>query len=246
MAGEHSVFEPGTRNARHNGVAKRRKPAWGMIAALAVAIALLAAAWRWTPLAELATAERILGWTGAVRDTWWAPAVLIAAYTPAAFVMLPRPIVTLAIVLTFGVLPGLAYAAAGVLIAAAATYAAGRYLPRRTLERLAGDALEPAGRLLREHGVLAVFGSNMLPTPPFVVQNMIAGAVRIPLWKFVLGTLIALAPGIAAWTVFGDQIGNLLEDSSKVSYGLAGGAIVLLAAFIFAARRLLARRFQSA
>jgi uncharacterized membrane protein YdjX (TVP38/TMEM64 family) len=225
-------------------VPKKRAPAWGRIAAIAVAIALLAAAWRWTPLAELVSAERILGWTRAVRETWWAPVVLIAAYTPAAFVMLPRPLVTLVIVLTFGVLLGVAYATAGVLLAALATYYAGRTLPRKTVRRLAGDALEPAGKLLREHGVLAVFGSNMLPTPPFVVQNMIAGAVRIPLWKFVLGTFLALVPGMLAWTVFGDQIGTALEDSSKVSYGLVGGALVLLAAFTFAARRFLAKRFQ--
>jgi uncharacterized membrane protein YdjX (TVP38/TMEM64 family) len=111
------------------------------------------------------------------------------------------------------------------------------------VRKLAGDALESAGKLLREHGVLAVFGSNMLPTPPFVVQNMIAGAVRIPLWKFMLGTLLALVPGMLAWTVFGDQARNALEDSSKVSYGLIGGALALLVVFTLVARRFLAKRF---
>jgi phospholipase D1/2 len=221
---------------------KRRGPAWGKIAAILVAAAALAAAWRWTPLAQHVTAENILGWTRTVRDTWWAPAVLIAAYTPAAFVLLPRPVITLVSVMTFGVLLGLVYATTGVLLAAFVTYYAGRVLPKRTLQRLAGDALEPAGKLLREHGVLAVFGSNMLPTPPFVVQNMIAGAVRIALWKFMLGTFLALLPGMLAWTVFGDQINAALEDSAKVSYGLVGGAVVLLAAFTIGARYWLRRK----
>ena len=135
---------------------------------------------RWTPLAEIVTAERILGWTRTVRETWWAPIVLILAYTPAAFVLLPRPLLTLVSVMTFGVLLGLVYATSGVMLAALVTYFAGRRLPKKTLQRLAGDALEPAGKLLREHGVVAVFGANMLPTPPFVVQNMIAGAVKHP------------------------------------------------------------------
>ena len=224
----------------------KRKPAWGKLALILVAAAALAAMWRWTPLAEYITAERILGWTRAVRDTWWAPIVLVAAYTPAAFVLLPRPLITLVSVMTFGVLLGLVYATSGVLLAALVTYYAGRYLPRKTVHRLAGDALEPAGKLLREHGTLAVFGSNMLPTPPFVIQNMIAGAVRIPLWKYMLGTFLALLPGMLAWSVFGDQISTALEDTSKVSYGLILGAIVLLVAFTFLARRFLARRFQSA
>jgi uncharacterized membrane protein YdjX (TVP38/TMEM64 family) len=144
------------------------------------------------------------------------------------------------------VLLGLVYATSGVLIAAAVTYYAGRFLPRNTLRRLAGDALEPAGKLLREHGTLAVFGANMMPTPPFVVQNMIAGAVRIPLWKFVLGTFLALLPGMLAWTVFGDQIGAALDDSAKVSYVLVGGAVVLLVVFTVIARRVLAKRLKAA
>jgi phospholipase D1/2 len=224
----------------------KRGPAWGKLARILLGAAALAAVWRWTPLAEIVTAERILGWTRTVRETWWAPIVLVLAYTPAAFILLPRPLLTLVSVMTFGVLLGLVYATSGVLIAALVTYFAGRLLPKKTLQRLAGDALEPAGKLLREHGVVAVFGSNMLPTPPFVVQNMIAGAVRIALWKFMLGTFLALLPGMLAWTVFGDQINAALEDSSKVSWWLIGGALLLLVAFTFLARRFLAKRFQAA
>ena len=231
------------KKARRSG---KRGPAWGKLALILLAAAALAAVWRWTPLAEIVTAERIVGWTRTVRETWWAPMVLIFAYTPAAFVLLPRPLITLVSVMTFGVLWGLVYATSGVLIAALVTYYAGRLLPKKTLQRLAGDALEPAGKLLREHGVVAVFGSNMLPTPPFVVQNMIAGAVKIALWKFMLGTFLALLPGMLAWTVFGDQINAALEDSSKVSWWLIGGALLLLVAFTFLARRYLAKRFQSA
>jgi phospholipase D1/2 len=224
----------------------KRGPAWGKLALILLGAAALAAAWRWTPLAEIVTAERILGWTRTVRETWWAPIVLVLAYTPAAFILLPRPLLTLVSVMTFGVLLGLAYSTCGVLLAALITYYTGRTVPQKTLQRLAGDALEPAGKLLREHGVMAVFGSNMLPTPPFVVQNMIAGAVRIPLWKFMLGTLLALLPGMLAWTVFGDQINAALDDSANVSWWLIGGAVLLLVAFTFLARRFLAKRLQSA
>jgi uncharacterized membrane protein YdjX (TVP38/TMEM64 family) len=226
-------------------VKRFRKPAWGKLALIAVAIALVAAAWRFTPLAEIVTAENILDVTRAVRERWWAPPVLIAAYTPAAFVLLPRPLLTLVSVMTFGVLLGLTYSTTGVLIAALVTYYAGRYLPRKTVHHLAGDALEPAGKLLREHGVLAVFGANMLPTPPFAVQNMVAGAVRIPLWKYMLGTFLALLPGMLAWTVFGKQIRNALEDTSQVSYWVIGAAAVLLVAFTLLARRFLAKRLQA-
>ena len=228
--------------ARASSRRSARSPAWGKIAAVAVAFGLLAAAWRWTPLAEIATVENVLRWTQAVRGTWWAPIVMVAAYTPGSFLLFPRPVLTLVSVLSFGVLAGLAWATLGVLLAAFVTYWTGRVLKRETVLRIAGDNFQKVSRLLREHGIVAVFGANMLPTPPFAVQNIIAGAARIRLWQFMLGTFLALIPGMLAWSVFGDQLASAMDGSGRVNYGLVGGAALLLVAFTFAARRWLAKR----
>ena len=226
------------------GKSGRRGPAWGKLIAIALVFAALAAAWRWTPLAEIVTVENILRWTRAVRDTWWAPIAMVAIYTPASLVLLPRPLLTLVSVMSFGVLFGLAWATLGVLLAALATYGLGRLMKRDSVRRIAGDNFEKIGKTLREHGTVAVFGANMLPTPPFSVQNIIAGAARIPLWKFMLGTFLALLPGMVAWTVFGDQLAAAMEESGKVNYWLIGAAAVLLVGFTFAARRWLAGRLH--
>ena len=221
---------------------RQRGPAWGKIIAAVLVFAALAAAWRWTPLAEIVTVENILRWTRAVRDTWWAPIVMVAAYVPGSLILFPRPVLTLVSVMSFGVLWGLMWATLGVLLAALVTYGLGRLMKGETVRRIAGDNFEKAGKLLREHGLVAVFGANMLPTPPFAVQNMIAGAARIALWKFMAGTALALIPGILAWTVFGDQLANAMEDSGKVNFWLVGAAVVLLVGFSFVARRFLSKR----
>lgn len=219
----------------------RRKPAWGKIALLALAVVLLAAAWRWTPLAEIVTAGNILAWTRAARGMWWAPIVMVGAYTAGAFVMFPRPLLTLVSVLTFGVWLGLAYSTAGVLLAALVTYYTGRLLKRQTVRAVAGDGVDEISKPLKSHGVLAVFAANMLPTPPFAVQNIIAGAIRIRLWEFMLGTFLALLPGILAWTVFGHELAKALE-ASEVSFWMIGAALVLLAGFVFLTRRWLKKK----
>jgi phospholipase D1/2 len=221
---------------------KKRGPAWGKIVAIAVALGALAAAWRWTPLAEIATPDNILDFTRAVRSRWWAPPVMIAAYTVGAFVMFPRPLLTLVSVITFGVLLGLAYATTGVLLAALVTYYTGRMMKRKTVRAVAGDGVEEISKPLKRHGVIAVFAANMMPTPPFAVQNIIAGAIRIRLWEFMLGTFLALLPGMVAWTVFGDQIRNGLEGADNVSYWMVGAAVILLAGFIYLTRRWLKGR----
>lgn len=180
-----------------------------------------------------------------MRGKWWAPIVLVASYIPASFVLLPRPVLTLVVILTFGAVLGVVYATAGAMLAACAAYVAGCYVPKSALERLAGDALEPLGKALRENGAIAIFAANMVPVPPSVVQNMIAGAVRIPLWKFLAGTLASLLPGILAWLLFGGQLSNALEDASRVRYGLIAAGVVVFAVLTFAGRRYIAKRMPS-
>lgn len=223
-------------------MANKRGPAWGKIAAIVGVVAVLSALWRWTPLGEMATAENIVAWTRTVRDTWWSPFALLAAYIVGAFLLFPRPVLTLVSVMTFGARLGIVYATVFILITALVTYYTGRLMKRDTLKRIAGDGVDQAAKPVKKHGVIAVFAANMLPTPPFSVQNMIAGAMRIRLWEFMLGTAIALIPGILAWTVFGDQIMNALDSESNVNFWVIGAAVLFFAAFIFLTRRFLKKK----
>ena len=209
---------------------------------MALVLVALAAAWRWTPLGEIATAENIVGWTRTVRGTWWAPFALLGAYLVGTYILFPRPVLTLVAVMTFGVRLGLVYSTVGILVAALLSYYTGRLMKRETVRRIAGDAFDEAAKPVKRHGVIAVFAANMLPTPPFVVQNIMAGAMRIRLWEFMAGTALALIPGIIAWSVFGDQMMNALEGDGKVNYWLVGGAVLLLAGFIYGTRRWLKKK----
>src|SRR5512138_464298 len=156
---------------------QRRRPAWGKLGLLAVTLAALAAAWRYTPLATYVAPHRIIAfarWLGSVK---WAPLAVAAAYTPAAFVMFPRPLLSLLAIVAFGLWLGGACVVAGVLGAALSTYYIGRRLPSSTVRRLAGAKFARFTTLLREHGVLTIFAANLLPTPPFAVQGIMAGAI---------------------------------------------------------------------
>jgi phospholipase D1/2 len=200
-------------------------------------VAALAAAWRYTPLAELLTPKNISAWSRMARQTRWAPIALVLAYTPAAFLMFPRPLLTLVSVVAFGAWLGLAYSIAGILGAAFATYFAGRFLPYERVRRILGDKLESASKALRGHAVIAVFAANMVPVPPFGVQGIIAGAIRLNVWQYALGTFLSLLPGALMITTFGHQISTALDDPSKVSYSLLAAVAVLFALFVYFGRR---------
>ena len=217
--------------------ATRRGPALGKMLAVIVAFAALAAAWRYTPLSELITPERITGWARTIREVPWAPLVVIFAYTPAAFLMFPRPLLTLLTVMAFGPWLGFAYGMTGILGAALASYYAGCALPRKTVNRLAGDRLDHLSGVLRKHGLVSVLALRVVPAAPFAVEGMIAGAVRIKLWLYMAGTFIGMLPGVLTTTIFGDQIATALEDFSKINYWVVGAVVVVFAALTYFVRR---------
>jgi uncharacterized membrane protein YdjX (TVP38/TMEM64 family) len=220
-----------------------RRPAWGKIALAALVMLALAAAWRFSPLADYLTQERIAGWAQAARTTPWAPLVLVFAYTPAAFVLFPRPVLTVISIVAFGAWLGLAYALAGILGAALATYGVGRYMPRERVRRIVGDAFDDAAPIFRGHAVVGVFAANMVPVPPFGVQGIIAGCMRLNVWQYALGTLLSILPTGILLAFFGHQVSAGLEG--HVSVWLLGLPLLGMAIFVFLGRRWATRRSRA-
>ena len=228
-------------HARPHAVRAGRAPAWGKLALIAAIVAALALAWRYTSLKDIVSPERVLDWARELGRHPWTPVALAAAYTPAAFVLFPRPLLTLFAVVAFGPLLGFAYGMAGILLAALATYYAGVALPPGTLRRLGGASVEQVTDVLRRRGLTAVFAVRVVPVAPFAIEGMIAGAARIRLVDFMAGTFLGMLPGTLATSVFGDQLAALFEDSSRINGWLLAGVAALFAVMIVAVRRWFAR-----
>jgi phospholipase D1/2 len=220
---------------------RHSRPAWAKLAPLAIVIAALFLAWRYTPLAELVTTEHVMAWARAVDDLWWSPLVVVAAYIPAGFIMFPRPLITLFAVIAYGPWLGFATSMSGIVLAALCTYFAGRALPGDTLRDLAGDKLERTTKALRGRSFVAALALSVVPVAPFPVVGMMAGAAGIGLWQYLAGTALGMVPGTLATTVFADQVRNALEDPSKINYWLVAGILVLLIALALIVRRWLAK-----
>jgi phospholipase D1/2 len=214
-----------------------RQPAWGKIVLVGLACAALAAAWRYTPLSEFITAQQVMAWARAVREVQWAPIAVIALYTPAAFVLFPRPVLTLLTVIAFGPWLGFAYGMAGILVAALATYYAGRILHRDTVRRLAGERLDEMSKKLRSHGLAAVTAVRLVPAAPFAIEGVVAGALRLKLWHYMLGTFLGMLPGVLATSVFGGQIAAALEDPSQLNWWIVAGVVLAFVVFTYFVRR---------
>jgi phospholipase D1/2 len=234
-ATEHAGATPRAHPAPGDG------PAWGRIALIALAFAALAAMWRYTPLKEFLTAERVFDWAQTFGNRWWAPIAVIALYTPACFTMFPRPLITLFAVLAFGPWLGFVYSMTGILLAAAATYVVGVRLPEDTVRRLAGPKMDGISEVLRRRGLLACFAMRVVPAAPFAVEGFVAGNIGIKWRDLLLGTFLGMLPGTLTTTVFGDQIATALEDPSKINWWLVGAVLAFFAVLILVVRRWFAK-----
>jgi phospholipase D1/2 len=220
-------------------------PAWGKIALIALFIGGLAALWRHTPVAQVVTPERALEWAREVGEIGWAPLAVMLAYTPAAFLMFPRPLLTLFAVIAFGSWLGFACALAGISLAALAAYYVGRALPRDTIRTLAGENLNQMSEVLRRRGLIAVLAVRIVPVGPFAVVSMVAGALHIRLRHYVLGTLIGIIPGTLMTTIFVDQLATALEDPARINWGLVAAVVLFVLIMILLVRRWFMRQHRA-
>ena len=216
-------------------------PGVKIVASLVAVFLVMGCAWRFTPLASVVTPDRVIGFFDEFSRYWWAPLLVLAAYTPASFVMFPRPLITMAAVVAFGPWEGLSYAMAGVVLAAVAGYAVGRTVHRDTVRRLAGPQLNRLSAVLPRRGIVAVMLVRLVPIAPYAVVNMVMGAMRIRLRHFVAGTFLGMLPGGLAATVLSEQVATALRDPSLLNGWMIGAAVAGFAALAYFGQRMLRR-----
>jgi uncharacterized membrane protein YdjX (TVP38/TMEM64 family) len=211
------------------------------LAAIVVAALILALVWTRTPLAHWVTRENAAQVSEWFATHWWAPLVVMLAYTPASFIMFPRWIITMTAVLAFGPWHGLAYAYIGIIIAGIASFLPGRLIERETIRRVAGKRLRPVTQFMQRKGLIAVTLVRLVPVAPFPVVNLAMGAMRVKLWHFVGGTFLGMLPGMLAATVLSDQLAAALEDPTRVNFWIIAAAVIVLVTLAFFGRRYVRR-----
>ncbi|MGH7859252.1 MAG: VTT domain-containing protein, partial [Candidatus Binatia bacterium] len=200
---------------------------------------LLTALWRWGPLEGWVQPERIADLAEPLRESAAAPLLVLAGYVVAGLAVFPVTVLILATVLLFGPVLGFLYSMLGSVLSAAVTYWLGRLLGGCMVNSLGGSRLSRvAGRLARG-GFAPVAAVRAVPVAPFTLVNLVAGAAHIPFRSYLLGTVVGMAPGMVALTLFGVQLSEAVREPGAGSLALlvAFGAL-LLAGSLWLRRRL--------
>jgi phospholipase D1/2 len=198
-----------------------------LVVALSLLLAL-AASWRWTPLSEWIDMERLSGWVYAMKGSLLVPVVVMGIYIIGGLLMIPVTLMVGATGIVFSAVIGSFYALAGCLLSALTGYAVGAKLGRNTIRKLSGKRSARFNRRLADNGIIAVALIRNLPVAPFTIVNMMAGASRIKLKDFLIGTAIGMLPGVLGIVVFSDRLLNAVRDPDWFNVSIAAGVAVII------------------
>lgn len=186
-----------------------------------------AAAWKWTPLADLIDVNRMAGWANSVRESPARHLYLLGAYVIGSILLVPITLLILVTAIVFGAMLGTLYSFVGCVAGALATYGIGYFLGKDFVQKIAGSKWRGIEKKIGRTGIIAVATLRLLPVAPFTVVNIVSGAFKVPLRDYIVGSILGLLPGILVTNLFAHQFESAIRNPGI-------GTFLLLAALIAA------------
>jgi uncharacterized membrane protein YdjX (TVP38/TMEM64 family) len=154
--------------------------------------------------------------------------VLVALMLVHAVLPFPSELVNAAAGFVYGVGIAFPLVLLGWLLSALATYAIGRTAARPALQRFVGEErLEEGARLVERGGITALLAARLVPIVPYSAVGYVAGAARVPLWRFAWTTLVGSVPLCAAVVYLGHRLDSLSPTDPGLLVAI-GSFVVLL------------------
>ncbi len=175
---------------------------------------------------------RGLGAAGAV--------VLVALILLHSVVLFPAEVVNTAAGLMYGFTVALPLVMAAWTVSLLLAYGLGAAAGRPLALRLAGTRrVELAEHVVARGGVPALLLARLVPFVPMSIVGYVAGAARVPLWRYTWTSVVGILPITAAATYLGYALENLSAADPFV--WIAGGVLAVLVATTVVGARYLRR-----
>ncbi len=198
-----------------------------------------------TPLGHELLTEAAAGLLTPLRAGWQGATLASLAFTGATLLLVPVTALTVVTTLLLGPAVAIPVAWAGSVLGAVFGYGLGQRVGRNLIRRVAGDRLNVLSRRLQRAGLLPCILLRLSPRNPFMIATLVAGATRVSLRDFVLGTAIGVVPGILALSIVTDAVAVLSREPTVRALLFTGAAIVGFAGMLAALWRLASRATEA-
>jgi uncharacterized membrane protein YdjX (TVP38/TMEM64 family) len=152
-------------------------------------------------------------------------AVLYAVILVHTVIWYPAEIVDAAGGFVYGFWGGLLLVQTGWIVQGMIAWLVGREVARPVLRRLVGGhRFDEAGRLIEHGGIPLLLAMRLIPVVPFSLFSYVAGAARVPLWRFTWTTAVGYLPITALFIYLGSRLDSLSPTDPLL---LAGAALLI-------------------
>ena len=142
----------------------------------------------------------------------WGLAAVVGAFAVLAFVGVPQVALIAAAVAILGPVRGGGYAWIATMISAMIGYGIGRAVGAAS--GLDDPRLARFLRWMEKNGLLASLGVRLVPLAPFALINIAAGAARIGVFDFVVGSALGIIPKITLTAFAGGMLADVFGAAS--------------------------------
>ena len=164
--------------------------------------------------------------------------VLVAIILVHAVVLFPAEIPNAVAGLVYGFAVALPLVLAAWVASGLIAYGLGVWIGRPLAVRIAGEErVATAERVIGRGGAPALLMSRLIPFVPFSLVGYIAGATRVPIWRYTWTSAVGVLPITAAAT----YLGHALDDfslSDPLVWVAVGTLVVLIVLTATFARRM--------
>jgi uncharacterized membrane protein YdjX (TVP38/TMEM64 family) len=159
----------------------------------------------------------------------WAPIGFVVIYAVATVALVPGGIFDLVGGALFGPYLGSAFNLLGGTLGAALAFLFARYIARDWAQARAGPRLQSIMRSVDEEDWRFVAFVRLVPVIPYNVTNYLLGITRIPFPRYVLATVVFMAPSTVAYTWIGHAGRQAIAgDTENIKYALIAVGLIAL------------------
>ena len=171
------------------------------------------------------SAEALAAWIDGLGI--WAPIGFVVIYAVATVALVPGGIFDLVGGALFGPYLGSAINLLGGTLGAALAFLFARYIARDWAQARAGPRLQSIMRSVDEEDWRFVAFVRLVPVIPYNITNYLLGITRIPFPRYVLATLVFMAPSTVAYTWIGHAGRQAIAgDTENIKYALIALALI--------------------
>ncbi len=168
--------------------------------------------------------EALAGALGHLRGVPHAGLMVMLVFCLLALAGAPQFLLIFATVLVFGSLLGGVYSWLATMVSAVLGYALGYLLGAEALARWGGERVNRARAAVARRGVMWSALIRLVPSGPFVLVNVLAGAAHVRARDFVLGTALGIVPKIGLIALITAGVLDFIEvrDARSMTMILGG------------------------